>query len=43
MGGALAAIGALWHHARPMAALRVLEFIRHADPMWNLPQPLVED
>jgi phosphoglycerate dehydrogenase-like enzyme len=26
-----------------MAALHVLEFIRHADPVWNLPRPLVDD
>jgi len=26
-----------------MASLRVLEFIRHADPVWNLPRPLVDD
>jgi phosphoglycerate dehydrogenase-like enzyme len=26
-----------------MEALRVLEFIRHADPVWNLPRPLVDD
>ena len=26
-----------------MEKLRVLEFIRHADPVWNLPRPLVDD
>ena len=26
-----------------MEALRVMEFIRHADPVWNLPRPLVDD
>lgn len=26
-----------------MEALRVLEFIRHSDPVWNLPRPLVDD
>lgn len=41
-GRALAATQGLWHHARPMASLRVLEFIRHADPVWNLPRPLVD-
>src|SRR5688572_16510168 len=28
---------------RSMEGLRVLEFIRHSDPVWNLPRELVED
>src|SRR5689334_17587763 len=42
-GTGFAPCGRVWHHARPMEALRVLEFIRHADPVWNLPRPLVDD
>ena len=33
----------LWHHARLMEGLRVLEYIRSSDPVWNLPRPLVDD
>ena len=33
---------ALWHHARRMNRLSVLEFIRNQDAVWNLPHPLAE-
>jgi phosphoglycerate dehydrogenase-like enzyme len=32
----------LWHHARRMDRLRVLEFIRHPDTVWNLPRAHAE-
>jgi phosphoglycerate dehydrogenase-like enzyme len=36
-GGAVAGVDRLWHHAA-MAPLRVLEFVRWEDGVWNLPR-----
>ena len=37
VAGAVAGVGRLWHHAA-MAPLRVLEFVRWEDGVWNLPR-----
>src|SRR5262245_24752254 len=39
----LATARTLWHHARSMERLTVLEFIRHKDPTWTLPRHFVRD
>src|SRR5262249_33565485 len=37
-----AASSSLWHYARSMTRLRVLEFVRHQDSVWNLPPEHVQ-